>query len=614
MKTYEERTKDILSKVAAAKRRRRAITSVVSLCCCMVLITGLMLIPWGGSPGVTDSAKIRRSEGYGPLIQELSILLESGSGVSKGDDLMDGDLTMGVPESAPSVDAMPDSDEAVNGTYEEITDNQVQGVTEADLIKRSDRHIYYLRGTLLTVYSIEGADSKELGSYEIGSELGDGYRVYTSDAEMYLSQDCGTVTVMAECYHKPEGQRYLYALSLDVTDPEDIEISGSCFLKGSYTTSRLVDEELYIVSALYVSTDADLEDESTFLPGYGTPEDMTYLPMEDICIPEEPSAAMYTVVTKLDSSSLTVEDSLALLSYTGQVYMSRENIYLTRSYYETNEVLESFTSNAITEITRVAYGDMGLEEKGSFCVDGTVEDQYYMDEHDGILRVVTSIDHTTGVVRTMEEYDISYHETRSRITNASLYCIDLTDHSIRAKVEQFAPEGESVRSVRFDGDAAYVCTSIVLQDPVFFFDLSDLDDIRCKDTGTIDGYSMSLVDFAEGFLMGIGYGDSFDTLKIEMYREGATTVESHCVYEYELCWFSGDYKSYYIDREEQLIGLGVHPYDEKDCRYILLHFDGYELVELLDVELPGDPETIRAVYIDGYLYLFGEGFRVERVG
>lgn len=607
MKTYDERTKDILSKAAARRRRRRAITSAVSLCCCMVLIVGALLIP-RGAVAPTDTPEIVATvENYDPLKKALSKLLENDTGVPKGEDLVD---SVPLPESAPSMGSPNNSPVDDTGSYEEVTDNQVEGVTEADLIKRSDKHIFYLRDYQLTVYSIEGLDSKVLGSYEIGSELDPDYRVYTDGSEMYLSQDCRTVTIIAECYYKPGSQRYLYILSLDVTDPERITVSGSCFLTGSYNTSRLADDRLYIISSLYVESDADLEDESTFLPGYGTPDDLTYLEPGALCIPNEPTAAMYTVVTVLDGDSLAVVDSEALLSYTGPVYMSQENIYVTHSRYDPDDN----SSYAVTEISRIAYSDQGLQNEGAFQVDGSVEDQYCLDEYNGILRVVTTIDHKIGRLQTLSGTDYTYFVTESRTINASLYCIDLTDHSIRAKVERFAPDGESVRSVRFDGDQAYVCTSIVLQDPVFFFDLSDLDDIRYKDTGTISGYSMSLVDFADGFLMGIGYGGNFDILKIEMYREGAATVESHCVYEQADCRFSEEYKSYYIDRENRLIGLGIRSYSNSAEQYILLHFDGYELVTLLDVPVSGDLRTMRSVYIDGYLYIFADDFHVEPVG
>jgi uncharacterized secreted protein with C-terminal beta-propeller domain len=179
-------------------------------------------------------------------------------------------------------------------------------------------------------------------------------------------------------------------------------------------------------------------------------------------------------------------------------------------------------------------------------------------------------------------------------------------------VEAFAPAGEQAESVRFDDNYAYVCTAevITLTDPVYFFDLSDLEHITYKDTGTIDGYSSSLVDFGEGYLVGIGYGKQ-GFLKIEVYEECETGVESVAVYEKE--WdFSQDYKSYLIDREKNLVGLATYSFDGK-LTYVLLHFDGYGWNELVKVPVSWDLSHIRGVLIDGWLYVFDEDFKVVKV-
>ena len=79
-----------------------------------------------------------------------------------------------------------------------------------------------------------------------------------------------------------------------------------------------------------------------------------------------------------------------------------------------------------------------------------------------------------------------------------------------------------------------------------------------------------------------------------------------------------NYKSYYVDRQNQLIGLGVAYSSYADrttgSSYLLLHFDGYELIELVNVPLGGLPANLRGVYIDGYMYMFGKNdFKVEKV-
>ena len=224
-----------------------------------------------------------------------------------------------------------------------------------------------------------------------------------------------------------------------------------------------------------------------------------------------------------------------------------------------------------------------LVGEGSVIIEGSVHDRYSMDEYEGILRVFA----TTS----WSEYknNETYYSFGISNANVSLYCIDISDFSVVASVENFAPYGESVQSARFDGDTAYVCTAIELSDPVFFFDLSDLDNITYKHTGTIEGFSTSLIDFGEGFSVGIGVG-SYGYLKIEAYVEDGDNVTPLCSYEAD-AYYSENYKSYYIDRENGLIGLGITDYSyegNERGRYILLHFDGYKFTELVNVPLVGE--------------------------
>ncbi|MBQ4274459.1 MAG: hypothetical protein IJB94_05775, partial [Clostridia bacterium] len=100
--------------------------------------------------------------------------------------------------------------------------------------------------------------------------------------------------------------------------------------------------------------------------------------------------------------------------------------------------------------------------------------------------------------------------------------------------------------------------------------------------------------------------------KVEVYEETEDGVRSVCSYELKDTDYSTEYKSYYIDRQNQFVGVGV--IDKGVSRYILLHFDEYKLVELVNVQLDGEPACMRGVYIDGYMYIFGfNDFKVEKL-
>jgi uncharacterized secreted protein with C-terminal beta-propeller domain len=504
------------------------------------------------------------------------------------------------------------------GRYEETTDNQVNGVIEGDLIKRSDKYIYYLNGKILNIYSIEGEDSKKVGSCTLAD-----WNIITGQVEMYLSEDCKTVTLIAPGVTRDANsyyaRYYTQVVSLDVSDPSNIVEKGSVKLNCCFNTSRKVDGTILLLGTYSFYEKPDYSDPATFVPQIDTKAGTVSVPMDSIVVPKELNATQYTVICKLDENTLELMGSGAFLSYTNGVYVSKENVFAAHSY--TDSVTESkiTTNTTMTEIAAISYNGDSLKPVGSVSVAGSVKDQYSMDEYNGILRVAT-----TTRISTSETYTVDGEEmvkfTPAK-TNASLYCIDLSKWTVVAKVKDFAPEGESVQSVRFDGNAAYVCTAevITISDPVFFFDLSDLDHITYTDTGTIQGYSTSLISFGDGYLVGIGVGDTRDSVKLEVYRESEDGVVSVCSYQVDHAWYITDYKSYLIDRENQLIGLGIYEmnYEPDITNYFLFSYHEGNLTPVIKTRIKDNIynlESIRAVYIDGYLYvLSGEQFEVVPV-
>ncbi len=625
MKTYHERTEEVLAKIEILKKKekvRRRVRSGIAITLVVVLAL-VLFIPYGNQP---PSVRKYMGSPYYELIKKINVAkyekpkydnLFSEIVGSAGDMIQSGAAVPGSPmPDAPANGATGEGMPEEN--YQEVTDNQVAGVIEGDLIKRSDKYIYYLHRDRLAVYSIAEADSKEVGSFTYGFEDKAQVSWYTAqNREMYLSEDCTTVTLVLSGYGDAleEGKKdyFLCVVDLDVTDPAAIREIDRVYITGNYHSSRLVDGKLLLMSQYYIPREVDFGQPETYVPQIGTPGEMDCIPANSIIAPDELSTTSYTVVTMLDQKTLDVTDTAAFLSYNAQLYVSKDKIFATRGYADTEKTLTKGVYTTMTEIACMGYNADGLEELGSVKLAGSVKDQYSMDEHNGVLRVVTStrVRESTIDISAGSEH---FSPSNSR-RNANLYCVSLADWSILAKVEAFAPEGETVESVRFDGDYAYVCTAevITLTDPVYFFDLRDLNNITWKDTGTIDGYSSSLVNFGNGNLIGIGFGDERQ-LKIEAYRETETGVESICAYE-RYANFGNDYKSYYIDRENQLIGLGVYGWwdDLTGSRYILLGFDGNTFHELANIPVNGQEHEMRGVVIDGWLYVFSDGFDVVKI-
>ena len=605
---------------AARKRSGKTVRMISILAACMVFVllagTFALFIPYPSTP--PSVAAYAGSDYYGIIQKFNTFYFEPPEFKNTFDFLIKFPFLAWeqVEDLAPG--SKGDAMEPGDGIYQEVTDNQVAGVIEADLIKRSDKHICYLSNNVLRIYSIEGEDSRLLGSYNVAQ-----YGVESFAAEeFFLSSDCKTVTIISSFVERSQGTRtpYVKVIALDVSDPAAIKEISNTDASGEYLSARMTEHGLLLMTRMRCSK-PNYADERTFVPQVEIEGEMQSVAAEDIIFPETLSNASYTVMLMMDATGKTLIDSAAFLSYSEDVYVSRDAIYASRrdtAYAQAQGNEQNYYT--VSEISCMGYGADGFEHRGSVMVDGYVLDQYSMDQYENTLRVFTTTENGT---KQINEWGLM----PAPITSASLYVIDLDTMQIIASVDRFAPERETVRSARFDGNTAYVCTAIQQTDPVFMFDLSDLENIVVKETGTIEGFSTSLVNFADGYLLGIGRGGNGNELKLEIYTEGKSTVNSYCQYVRPLCDYYPDYKCYYIDRENGLVGLGIHTwdkilyeeqhaysYDNYRYEYIVLHFDGKTITEVLNVSCGTDEslQEMRGVYIDGYYYvLSGNYFEVK---
>ncbi len=670
MKNYEQRTQNILKKTKKERAKRRWIRTLAITSACAVAITALNLTLFLPYPPAPDRLSEYKDSEYYSVIQTVDRLtyketskkqpknnwekwsaafadlfaIKGGASMDAAPDIgMDfEDSVMDSATQLPEEGLTPPSDggndmqapgesggtadgngSSSDGKYEEVTDNQVEGVIEGDLFKRTNEYIFHLRGGLiqkeddpesaydenvrysgngyvLSVYSIAQNNSKRVGRYEITPDMG--MQFYTEDAEMYLSADGETVTVITPSFDRENATLYTAAISLNVSSPNAITETNRCYVSGNHVTSRLTDGKLLLVSNFRVKSQPNYDNPEDYLPQVGTAGEMESLPAGNILLPEVKTGetARYTVVTTLTPDNLALQGSYAFFAYSENVYVSKDNLFATRTVTQDERLNGFLLREAVTDVSCVSYAGEELAFKGSASVKGRVNNQYSMDEYEGKLRVFTTFDSTT-----YEEHDHGDGHvsllSRGSYTSASLYVVDLSDFSIAASVERFAPQGETVRAARFDKHKAYVCTAIEFTDPVFAFNLSDLANITYTDTGEIKGYSFSLTKFTDGTLLGIGYNGS-RSLKIELYEETASGVDSVACYEpSKYTSVSEDYKAHFIDAERGYVGF----FDIGAQEYVLLQFDGYSLREAFREPFVSYAGQTRGCMVDGWMYILG---------
>ncbi len=539
---------------------------------------------------------------------------------------VDGNFSDGA-DMAPGMPDM-DSDSVVGGTttskpngstgeYVEVTDNQVNGVIEADIFKRTTTHIFYIRGASIYAYSIEGESSKEVGSLVFT----DSYS-YNS-REMYLSANGKTATII----HTDTSYQGMTRVSLiDVSSPENMKVLKCTTIKGKYEDSRYVNGELLVFTRFQIK---DTDEDENYIPAVDDGDGFTLLSPEQIVAPQKFGNNSYLVVSKISEKNLSYAGSLALLGFDSTLYVSKDSIYATRAFSFSKTENNIYSYGNKTEIVRLSYAGDLLNIVGSVMVNGRIKDQYSMDEYEGILRVFTTVNQgyypvytgnygwddsvsnensSSGVMpngSASSGISSSPSASRQNVTSASLYCIELGEEmKVVASVECFAPQGETVQSARFDGDSAYVCTAIVFTDPVFVFDLSDLQNITYKDTGVIEGYSHSLIELKDGLLFGIGQTD-WSTIKLELYKEGENGLNSLSKVEIKQAYGTSEYKAHYINREEMIFGFAYRNYYEGTWFYSIYKVVDNELTIIYNTKLHecNHLENCRGVLIDNYFYI-----------
>jgi uncharacterized secreted protein with C-terminal beta-propeller domain len=169
-----------------------------------------------------------------------------------------------------------------------------------------------------------------------------------------------------------------------------------------------------------------------------------------------------------------------------QIYVSQSGVYVLRPQYDRYWFLSS------TQILKFAFesdGTTSLEAAGS--VAGTVKDQFSLDESGGQLRVVTTT--------------VS-HNLLSQVLQRQndLFVLQQVGTQLApvGGLENFAPT-ETVKSVRFAGDRAYICTFRVI-DPLFAIDLSEPATPRIAGAIHIPGFSDYLQPIGEDYVLGFG--------------------------------------------------------------------------------------------------------------
>ena len=287
-----------------------------------------------------------------------------------------------------------------------------------------------------------------------------------------------------------------------------------------------------------------------------------------------------------DSSG--IDDSTSLPLDWARLFVSRDNLYLFQEQYD------NFPPD--TQIWQIDLDTSELVATGE--VPGVVDSRFSIDEHEGFLRIATTVD--------------SWEDSSN-----NLYTLERNDTQldIVGQVEGLAP-GERIFSTRFQGDYGFVVTFREV-DPLFTFDLSDPTAPELKGELKIPGFSEYLQVIEQDdqtLLLGVGRDVDLETferpLKISLFDvtdlSNPTEIDSYIIGDgyTEALW---DSKAVNYIPEQQLLAIPVVDYDSNTFTEIgklsVFEIDGQTGIEQIG-EVSREGEQIRrSLEIDEDLFV-----------
>ena len=487
----------------------------------------------------------------------------------------------GVLDYSKSAELIADSaaPESTGETSHSATYTQVEDVDEGDIVKTDGEYIYFINegGDTLIIYSAKDGKTK-LASKKFNE--GDG----KSFQEMYLDGDRVYLLGTEYNYDSDKDTDGSFIITLDVSDRSNIKELGTYSQSGMYSTSRMVDGCIYMISTAYTYN-------KKFVPCYGIDDGVKKIPAEDICAFDccrEPSYAIVGAVSTKSGKSTKCKIK-AVMGGASNVYSTTENLYVACTDYR--------YSDASTKIIKFAFDGINIKEKTTGTVNGYTNNQWSFDEKDGYLRVATTVN------KNGKEYNKLY------ILNKKLEKV--------GSVGGFA-RNEHIEAVRYIGDMAYVIT-YKTTDPLFIIDLSDPEDPKITGEVKIDGFSTNLIPVGEDKLMGVGYsteenewGEATNGVKLVLFDisdKNNPKVLDTKVYKSADSAAQESHKAIVQNTDENYLAIPINfnYYDEDNYTYDLLNGGAIVFTEKdgkikIIKEFKSDIQSDRVVYIGNYIY------------
>jgi len=460
---------------------------------------------------------------------------------------------------AESGDSSPSSSpQTREGTDFSGTNNQEQGVDEADFVKTDGYHIYFLDGGLLHIMDvpefgeIEHASTTEIEGNPVAMMLNEASLVVVStvyswniNSEDKLAKSMG----WGGDWNEWRTTILTKFTVFNVTDSTEPEVDRELYIEGNYITAREVAGSVRAVTHSWMNI-PDLRTWLNYPEGYwgsdvteeerlnmrevAAVEAITHnlevldqlsleqlLPQvherigdeifthhmsgddcSDFTAPDGGLNRGYTSIFTIDLISENLEfEADHIVGNWPLVYASEDKMIITESAWDWWWFWNNDNLNEATNIHTFDISEPGTTiYSGSGRVDGTIQNQFSISEYEGVVRVAT----TTG------QWGRWWMENPEPMENHVITLINTEEESGVMSLREIGrvdgiAYNETIWSARFVEDRAYIVT-FENMDPLWTIDLSNQSSPRIMGELEVPGVSTYIHPLSDDAILTIGLG------------------------------------------------------------------------------------------------------------
>ena len=419
-----------------------------------------------------------------------------------------------VANYSPEPTAPTNSEPSSGSAYQ--TNNQVEGVDEADIVKVHGNTVCYLRSNALYLFQYEDGELKQVNSIKFNEtktllQEDDSAAVYhyarLYPQDLYMSDRYIILHYEKNeydyCEFKENNNKYhsyanyKYSSGYQLFDINTLEEVKTIKTAGSNVSTRLIDNTLYIINN-YSEFNNNYR-----LPYYGIDDVLYEASVDHIAYcPHVYNAYYFVSMYKVElDDELAIENIHIASPYIDNLYVNEENTYLINSWGYTNVKEEGINYQYPTSNVLVINNE-SLKLLGNFVTIGSIQDRYWIDEYNGYIRTVT-----TGRVYKTKYYFGIFPYTSSNETFNYLTIYQIKEDGIEQVsmiTEGIGKPNENIKSARFTGDRLTVVT-FVQTDPIYYIDLSNPTNPVITSAYEISGYSVYQLPYLDYYVLGFGY-------------------------------------------------------------------------------------------------------------